>query len=100
MGAGPWELYNSVRRRLMDGSIDVDGNTFNISLFTNASNANDPSMVVISDLHGEVANQNGYVAGGKALVNVVWGVADTPDEMRWTANSTTWAATGSGIANV
>ena len=100
MGAGPWLVYNSARRHLMDGSIDLDNDTFSISLYQNGSNASDITMQVIGDLTSEVANANGYTGGGQTLGNVTWNTGDTPAEMRWDANDIIWQAVGGDIVNV
>lgn len=100
MGAGPWLIYYSAKRHLMDGQIDLDSNAFWLSLFASGSNASDLTRVNIIELTNEVAPVHGYTAGGKQLQNVTWDVADSADEMRFTADTVTWQASGGDIASI
>jgi hypothetical protein len=100
MGAGPWTVYNSMRLHLGDGSINLVSNIFQMSLFLSTSNAADVTMQTIEQLTNEVAPGFGYVAGGQQLQNVKWQVADTPDEMQFTADPLTWNASGGNIVGI
>jgi hypothetical protein len=100
MGAGPWTIYNSAKRLLGEGAIDLSNDVFAMLLFTNASNASDPTMVVIGELNGEVADANGYAQGGQLMSGIIWDVADTPSELRFTCDALTWNAIGGDIADV
>ena len=98
--AGPWLVYNSFRRHSMDGSIDLDDDTFFISLYTDASNAADMTLQVIGEVTNEVADGNGYTSGGQQLANVTWDVGSYLAEMRFSADSTQWNASGGDIASI
>jgi hypothetical protein len=100
MGSGPWTFYNPVKRYLMDGSIDLTNDTFMMSLFTGASNANDVTLTDVSELHDEVADGNGYTIGGALLTSVTWDVGAYPSEMRFDCDDKTWNAVGGDIADV
>ena len=100
MGAGPWTAYNSAKRYLMNGGIDLDDDSFMMALFQNGSNALDLTMTTFEELTGEVAGANGYTQGGMALQHVIWDVGDTPSELRFSADALLWTASGGAISNV
>jgi hypothetical protein len=60
-----------------------------MAVFTDPSNASDLTMVIFTELNGEVADGNGYTQGGQQLSNIIWDVADTPSEMRFTCDALT-----------
>lgn len=100
MPTGPWTFYNSSKRHLMDGGFDLDNDTFMISLFTGASNAQDKTLTTIGQVTSEVTGSHGYVSGGKTLTGVVWGVGAEPSEMRFNCAAASWNATGGDIVNI
>src|SRR5580765_5458998 len=100
MGAGPWRVYNSARRYLMTGDIDLDDDGFQISLFTGSSSADNLSLQKITDLTGEVLNGNGYTSGGQLMENVTWDVGTDANEMRFSADPSSWNATGGDIVGI
>lgn len=90
MAAGSFTLFNGVSEYLGDATVDLDSDTFNITLHTSSytpSGAHD----VYADLSGELSTANGYTSGGAALSSVTWtrssGVTkfDTADQV-WTAS--------------
>src|SRR5512141_1068741 len=62
MAAGAWTLTNGAAKLLLDGTINPDGDTFKMSLHTNAGNVSVTSTT-FAGLTGEVSN-TGYTAGG------------------------------------
>lgn len=100
MSASAWEFYNRAKKHLMDGSIDLDGDTFRISLFTSASNAASALLSTIGSVTGEVAEGFGYSSSGKALAGVTWGVGASASEMRWNSDAVQWVAVGGNIINI
>jgi hypothetical protein len=99
MAAGAWQFYNEFKKYLGDGSIDLDGNTWRMSLFTSASNADTATLSVISEITNEVAEANGYSSSGKALTGVTWAVGASASEMRFDSTAVIWTATGGTIPN-
>jgi hypothetical protein len=100
MGAGPWTLYLPARGHLADGALDLNSDSFKMSLFTAASNAADTRRTAIEELFGEVAAGNGYAAGGVVLANVSWDLAPTPSKVRFSANAASWTASGGDILGI
>jgi len=92
--AGPWTFTNGIRTSILKSDVVVlDGDSFNIALFTQASNVG-PSINNYAALTGEVANGNGYTTGGKAIT--LTGSGTTAVSVTSSA-PTTWTAAGGSI---
>jgi len=99
MAAGQWLFYNQAKRYLMDGTIDLNSDSFRMALFTSASNAATLTLSSYSQLTNEVAEQFGYSSSGKALTPT-WSTGASASEMRFDATATIWSAAGGDISNV
>lgn len=100
MGSGPWRIYDSARRYLMTGDIDLNSDTFYVSLYHGSGNAADLTLQKIINVTGEVSTGFGYTAGGHPLTNVTWDIGASPSEMRFKADPAVWNAVGGNIVNV
>jgi hypothetical protein len=100
MAASAWVIYNSFKRYMADGTMDLDGDTFRMGLYTSASNAATATISIRSSITNEVANGNGYVTGGKTLAGRTWSTGASASEMRFDATATIWSASGGNIANI
>lgn len=90
MAAGTFTLFNGVSEYLGDSTVDMDQDTFNITLHTSAYI---PSVIqdVYADLSDELPTANGYTNGGATLTSVTWvrsgGVTTfDSDNQVWTAS--------------
>jgi hypothetical protein len=70
--AGKWKVYESAKKRLWDGTIDLDSNALKGALFLSTSNCNTLSVgtQIYGDLTNEHAGANGYTTGGVSLASV------------------------------
>jgi hypothetical protein len=98
MAAGKFKVYEPAKKRLADGTFDLDANTFKVGLYLSTSNANTLSVGtgLLADLTNEHANANGYTTGGATLSSVTWtnsGGTITFDA----ADPTPWTASGGSI---
>lgn len=90
MAAGTFTLYDHVAERIGDGGIDLDNDTFKITLHT-SSYTPAAAHDTYSDLTNELSTANGYTNTGATLAGVTWtrsnGVAkfDSDDQV-WTAS--------------
>lgn len=100
MVAGPWTFYNNAKKHLMDGQIDLDTNTFRMSLYTSASNAGTLTLSTRTSVNNEVSEANGYSSSGKPLASITWAVGASATEMRWNCAALVWLAAVGNIANV
>jgi hypothetical protein len=89
MAAGAWTFTNAGRKKLLDGTFDLDSDTFKMALFLSTSNIGAGSTTY-AGLTNEHANANGYTTGGKTLTMSVSGTTTVTvdcDDQVWTASS-------------
>lgn len=95
MAAGTFTLYDGVAAYIGDGTIDLNTDTFNITLHTSTytpSAAHDD----YADLTNELATANGYTNGGATLASVTY--AQTSGVAKWDSDDQVWTASGGSIA--
>jgi hypothetical protein len=89
MAAGAWTFPDGARTRLLNGTFDLDTDTFKIALFLSTSNIGAASTTY-AGVTNEHANANGYTTGGISYGTLVLSgtttvtVDDTLDAV-WTA---------------
>lgn len=66
MAAGAWTLTDATRTSLLNGTFDLDTDTFLMALFLSTSNLG-PSSTTYAGVTNEHANNNGYTTGGISL---------------------------------
>lgn len=95
MAAGNWTFTNASRTYLLDGTFDLNSDTFKIALFQSTSNIGSGSTTY-AGLTNEVANGNGYTTGGAAVSGSLSGTTtvtfDTSDPAVWTASGAGFTA--------
>jgi hypothetical protein len=90
MAAGAWTFPDGARTRLLNGTFDLDTDTFKIALFLSTSNIGAASTTY-AGVTNEHANANGYTTGGISYGTLVLSgtttvtVDDTLDAV-WTAS--------------
>lgn len=92
MAASNWFMYGPALEGILNGTIDMDSDSFRMALVTSSYSPNQTSHDTWSDVSAnEVANGNGYATHGQALTPNVTrsGLAVTidADDQSW-ANST------------
>lgn len=75
MAAGTFTVLNKAKKKLTDGTFDLDTHTWKVALCTSAFTptaafAGTSTDARYSDITGEVANGNGYTTGGATLTGV------------------------------
>jgi len=95
MAAGSWTLTNNTRTYLLDGTFDLNTDSFKIALFQSTSNIGATSTTYAA-LTNEVASGNGYTTGGNAVTGSLSGTTtvtfDTTDPAVWTASGAGFSA--------
>lgn len=87
-------VYNSFKRDIQNGSIDLDTDTINVMLVTSAYTPDIDLHTKRSDVTSEVVG-TGYTAGGMALAGKTVTQENVPNTGRFDANDVVW--TGSSI---
>lgn len=89
MGAGTWTFTDAGRKKLLDGTFDLDSDTFKMALFLSTSNLG-PASTDFASVTNEHAAANGYAAGGIGVVLALTGTTtvkvDIDTDPVWTAN--------------
>lgn len=93
MSAGTWTLPNGARTKLLDGTFDIDTDTWKVALVTSSSNIS-TSSTTWAAVTNEVANANGYTTGG---ITVTLTLAGTTSVTVSFASNPVWTATGGSI---
>lgn len=94
---GTNNLYDKVKEKLLDGTIDLDDDTFQVMLLTNAYTPNQATHEFVSDIVAqEVGGGTGYVR--QTLTTVQWVVSGGANgQMKFDADNPQWAAAGGNI---
>lgn len=92
MAAGTWQFTDAGRTSLLDGTFDIDTDSFKMALFLSTSNIGAASTTY-AGLTNEHANANGYTTGGKALTMSLSGTTTVTVD----ADDQTWTASGGAI---
>jgi len=91
MAAGNWTFPNAARTSLLDGSFDLDTDTFKIALFT--SSWDGPGATTYGTTN-EVATNYGYTQGGITINQLV--LSGTTTVKVDNSVSIVWTASGGG----
>lgn len=90
MAAGAWQLTDTTRTKLLDGTFNIESDTYKMALFLVASNLS-VSSTAFSGVTSEHAAANGYTAGGEdcdlGLSGTTTVKADIATDPVWTAAS-------------
>lgn len=93
MAAGAWTFTNAGRTSLLDGTFDINSDTWKMALFQSASNIGAGSTAY-SGLTNEVPNANGYTTGGVAITLTLSGTTTVTVDI---ATDPVWTASGGSI---
>ena len=90
MAAGAWTFTDGGRTRLLNGTFDIDTDTFLCALFLSTSNIGAASTTY-AGVTNEHANANGYTTGGISmgpltLAGTTTVTVDDPADLVWTAS--------------
>jgi hypothetical protein len=93
MAAGNWTMTNGGRTKLLDGTFDIDSDSWKMALLLSTSNIGAASTTY-AGLTNEVANANGYTTGGTALALTLSGTTTVTVAM---TTAPVWTASGGSI---
>ena len=93
MAAGTWTFTNGARTKLLDGTFDLDTDSFKCALFQSTSNIG-ASSTTYAALTNEVANANGYTTGGIAVTLTLSGTTTVTVDI---SSDPVWTASGGSI---
>jgi hypothetical protein len=93
MAAGSWTFTNGGRTSLLDGTFDINSDTWKMALFLSTSNIS-ASSTTYAGLTNEHANNNGYTTGGNAITLTLAGTTTVTVDI---ATDPVWTASGGSI---
>ncbi len=93
MAAGAWTFPNSARTDLLNGTFDIDTDSFKCALFLSTSNIS-ASSTTYAGVTNEHANANGYTTGGIAVALTLAGTTTVTVDI---TTDPVWTASGGSI---
>lgn len=93
MTAGAWTFTNGGRTKLLDGTFDIDTDSWKMALLLSTSNIGAASTTY-AGLTSEVANATGYTTGGIAVALTLAGTTTVTVAM---TTAPVWTASGGSI---
>jgi hypothetical protein len=93
MAASAWAFTNTGRTSLINGTFDIDSDSWKCALFQSTSNIGAASTTYAA-LTNEVANANGYTTGGIAVVLTLAGTTTVTVDI---TTDPVWTASGGSI---
>ena len=100
MAASAWQLYNSAKKYIGNGTITLGAGVFKMVLATSASNTSTFTLSTYASVTNEIAAPGGYTTGGKNLVPATgqWTVGASAKQMKFTMSTVGLAFTASGAS--
>ncbi|HSM17891.1 MAG TPA: hypothetical protein VK845_12970 [Gemmatimonadales bacterium] len=93
MAAGAWTFPDGARTRLLNGTFDIDTDTFKMALFLSTSNLG-AATTTFAGVTNEHAAANGYTAGGIAVTLTLSGTTTVTVDIQ---TDPVWTASGGSI---
>ena len=93
MAASAWAFTNGGRTCLLDGTFDIDTDTYKMALFLSSSNLG-ASSTTFAGLTNEHAGANGYTGGGASVTLTLSGTTTVTVDI---SSDPTWTASGGSI---
>ena len=104
MAATAWQLYNSAKKYIGNGTITLGAGLFKMVLAQSASNASTLTLSLYSQITNELAAAGGYATGGRSLVpgTAQWTVGASAAQMKFTQTTAglTFTAAGANLVKV
>ena len=91
--AGAWTFTNGARTKLLDGTFDIDTDSWKCALFLSTSNIG-ASSTTYAGVTNEHSNGNGYTTGGIAVTLTLSGTTTVTVDI---SSDPVWTASGGSI---
>ena len=85
-------IYNSFKKKIMDGSIDLDTDTIKVALTSSAYTPDQDLHDFFDDITNEVTTSGTYAAGGATLTNKAVTADNTDNEGVFDADDVSWTS--------
>jgi hypothetical protein len=100
MAATQWQLYNSAKKYIGNGTITLGAGVFKMVLARTSSNASTFTISTYAQITAEISATGGYTTGGKDLVPATaqWTVGASAKQLKYTMSAVGLAFTASGAS--
>lgn len=104
MAAGTWLIFNTAKKKIGNGTINLSSTPLRLALFNSASNLKTSASAlprgIYNSLTEEVASGNGYALLGKAISGETWGSGASAMQYKFDATDVVFTASGGTIPNI
>lgn len=105
MAAGAWKIFDTFKKKMANGTLDLDAGAHVVrcTLHTSAANLSagaNSALSVAGSVTGEIADGAGYSTSGKTLSATTWITGASGGEMRYDGTAVFWSANGGTISNI
>ena len=102
MAATAWQLYNSAKKYIGNGTITLGAGVFKMVLAETASNASTFTLSTYASVTNEIGAAGGYTTGGRDLVPATaqWTVGASAKQQKFSMSAVGLAFTASGASLV
>ena len=100
MATGAFTAFNTFKRYLADGTIDLNSTSFDVHYAGSANALSAAFGSILSALTDECASGNGYTKAGDALAAVTWSTGTGATTMRFDGSIPILTASGGTIADI
>ena len=100
MAATQWQLYNSAKKYIGNGTITLGAGVFKMVLARTSSNTSTFTLSTYASVTAEISATGGYTTGGKDLVPATaqWTVGASAKQLKYTMSAVGLAFTASGAS--
>lgn len=98
MAASAWVVFDSAKHKLCNGTIDLSGGNFRLSLHGTGASANLAGDITILGSVGTAASGGGYSA--IALSGVAWTAGTSAGQQKFDCTDPVFTASGANLADV
>jgi len=100
MAASAWIIFDRAKHYIGEGTIDLSGGEFRISLHGTLASTNLTGDITIKSSVGTEASGGGYAAGGQSLSTPLWTDGASAGEQKWDATDPIMTASASALDGV
>jgi len=100
MAATAFQLFNTSKKYIGNGTIVLGTAALRVKLHTSASNCSTFTLSTFASINNEISARGGYVAGGRSILGMTWTVGASAKSYALKATNLVFTASGSSLVNV
>lgn len=95
MAADAWVMHDKFKEYMGDATVDLDADSFKMALYLSTSDVATTSLDAYGTPTNEVAQNFGYLTGGKAITTPTW--IESSGTVTFKCDNVVWTAAGGSI---